>query len=365
MNISVIGAGNSGLAMSAHLALNNHKVTLWNRTPENIERLTKTKTIHTCGQITGAAKLDMVTSDINVALQNPDLIMIMTPATAHRDLAIMIGRTLKKACPIILNPGRTCGAIEFSHYFHLQDSNLQPLIAETQTVMHTCRKQSEDKVNIMALKDSVYIAGLGPMCNESLVEFLPFCIRGHFLPAQSMIQTSIGNVGMVLHCAPLLLNSGWTENPNFTYRYYSDSITPHIAAFIEQIDRERLQVAEALGYYIDSVTEWFHRSYPTKYVKGESLYDVISRTEVYDDIDSPSTLHHRYILEDVPYGLVPLETLAHMMDIETSYTSLIIELACKMLRIDFRATGRSLKEINIQDVYAALLREDLLETVYQ
>jgi len=113
------------------------------------------------------------------------------------------------------------------------------------------------------------------------------------------------------------------------------------------------------------VTEWFHRSYHTKYVKGESLYDVISRTEVYDDIDSPSTLHHRYILEDVPYGLVPLETLAHMMDIETSYTSLIIELACKMLRIDFRATGRNLKEINIQDVYAALLREDLLETVYQ
>ena len=36
MNITVIGAGNSGLAMAAHLSLNYNCVTLWNRSRETI-----------------------------------------------------------------------------------------------------------------------------------------------------------------------------------------------------------------------------------------------------------------------------------------------------------------------------------------
>ena len=79
---------------------------------------------------------------------------------------------------------------------------------------------------------------------------------------------------------------------------------------------------------------------------------------MYYDIDAPNTLHHRYILEDVPYGLVTLETLGNLMRVDTSYTSLIIDLASKLLQIDFRATGRNLKGINLQSVYSALLRQD-------
>ncbi|MDI9461493.1 MAG: NAD/NADP octopine/nopaline dehydrogenase family protein [Saccharofermentanales bacterium] len=356
MKITVIGAGNSGMAMAAHLALNGHEVTLWNRTFENIRTLQQTGIIQAIGKISGRAKLATVTDHLAESLRQPDLILIATPATAHRELAIMIGRTLRKECPIILSPGRTCGAIEFNYYFRLQDNPLTPTIAETQTVIHTCRKQSQDKVNILALKDFVYVAGMGEMSNREIVDYLPDCIRPYFMPATSMIQTSIGNVGMILHCAPLLLNSGWIENPEFTFKYYRDSITPHIAAYIEEIDRERLQVAEALGFVIDSTKEWFHRTYHTRYIKGEQLYDVIRRTDAYDDIDAPDTLNHRYILEDVPYGLVPLETLGQLLDIETEYTSLIIDLASKLLRLDFRATGRHLKQINIQDVYATLLR---------
>ncbi|NLK01678.1 MAG: NAD(P)-binding domain-containing protein [Clostridiaceae bacterium] len=358
MKITVIGAGNSGTAMAAHLALNGHEVTLWNRNIENISILQKTGIIQAIGKISGRAKLSAVTDQLAEALHQPDLILIATPATAHRELAIMIGRTLRKECPIILSPGRTCGAIEFNHYFHLQDNPLNPTIAETQTVIHTCRKQSQDKVKVLALKDSVYVAGIGGMSNREIVNYLPACIRPYFLPAASMIQTSIGNIGMILHCAPVLLNSGWIENPDFTFKYYRDSITPHIAAYIEEIDHERLQVAEALGFVIDSAKEWFHRTYHTQYIKGENLYEVIRRTDVYDDIDAPNTLNHRYILEDVSYGLVPLETLAQLLDIGTEYTSLIIDLASKLLRLDLRATGRHLKEINIQDIYATLLRTE-------
>lgn len=358
MKITVIGAGNSGLAMAAHLALTNNDVTLWNRSAENIASLKNSKTIQAIGKINGNARLTEVTDEIEVALADPDLVLVATPALAHRELAILIGRHLRKDCIIVLNPGRTCGAIDFSHYYCLQNNPITPEIAETQTVMHTCRKLAPDKVRILAVKDSIYLAGLGNLSNAEIVDSLPEAMREHFVPAASMIQTSIGNVGMILHCTPLLLNSGWTENPDFTFRYYTDCITPHIAAFIEEIDKERLEIAEAMGYIVLSTQDWCYRSYHTEYVEGETLYDVINKTAVYHDIDAPSSLHHRYILEDVPYGLVPLEMLGRLMNVDTPYTSLIVDLASKLLRIDFRATGRNLKGINLQRIYSALLRQD-------
>ncbi len=47
MNITVVGAGNSGLATAAHLSKEGgHSVTLWNRSKETIELLMKSKEIH-------------------------------------------------------------------------------------------------------------------------------------------------------------------------------------------------------------------------------------------------------------------------------------------------------------------------------
>jgi len=45
MNVTVLGAGNSGLAMAAHLSLYGNKVRLWNRSKENIAKIMETGTI--------------------------------------------------------------------------------------------------------------------------------------------------------------------------------------------------------------------------------------------------------------------------------------------------------------------------------
>ena len=90
MNITVMGAGNSGLATAAHLSMEGHSVTLWNRSEETIKELLETKTIHCEGVIEGSCTIHAVTADIEVAVSDPDLILITTPATAHRELAELI-----------------------------------------------------------------------------------------------------------------------------------------------------------------------------------------------------------------------------------------------------------------------------------
>ena len=70
------------------------------------------------------------------------------------------------------------------------------------------------------------------------------------------------------------------------------------------MDDERLNVAEKMGYPVESVTEWMKRTYN---VGGNNLYECIKNNDAYKEIDAPPSLESRYILEDVPNGLVPIE----------------------------------------------------------
>lgn len=344
MNVTVIGAGNSGMAMAAHLSKEGNKVTLWNRSPSTISKLMKTHIIYCEGVICGEIPIYNVTDDMRIALEDPDIILITTPANSHKELAKLIAKHINKSTVIILNPGRTFGALEFRNTYEKMNNKYSQIIAETQTIIYTCRKTKEDSVSIIALKNSVLIYCLDNKRNQSIIDFLPECIREYFVLAESMVETSIGNVGMVLHCAPLLLNTGWTESEKYIYKYYYDGITPSIANFIEKIDQERVKVSEALGHKVESTREWLIRTY---HITGKNLYESIHNNDAYETIDAPSSLNHRYIFEDLPYGLVPLETIGLKLKVSMECTSLVIDLASKMLDIDFRKTGRNPDYIDV------------------
>ncbi len=343
MKVTVIGAGNSGYAMAAHLSKYGNEVTLWNRSRSTISTIMETKVIHCTGVVHGAIPIHKVTDDITEALIDPDIILITTPASSHKDLAELIAKNINKSTVIILNPGRTFGAFEFMYVFKLYNQEYDQVIAETQTIIYTCRKMGDDGVNIIAMKDCVLLAGISEVSNEDIISKLPTCIQEYYKPAKSIVQTSIGNVGMILHCAPMLLNVGWTESKFYNYRYYHDGVSPTVSNFIEQIDRERIEVSEALGYKVESTRDWFIRTY---HVEGETLYECIQNNTAYETINAPISLEHRYILEDIPCGLVPLEAMGIKLGIDMTYTSLTIDLASRLMNIDFRGTGRNLAYID-------------------
>lgn len=341
MNVTVIGSGNSGLAMAAHLSSEGNKVTLWNRTEKNISRLMETHTIRSEGIIKGEIKINIVTTDIRKAVLNSDIILVTTPANSHKELAIEIAKNLNKEALIVLNPGRTFGALEFLNVFRENNKKINPCIAETQTIIYTCRKTEEDSVNIIALKSEVLISTFNPNENRKIILKLPKCLRKHFIPAKSIIETSIGNVGMILHCAPLLLNSGWTESKNSSYKYYYDGITESVGGLLEKIDEERVLVSKTLGLEVETTKDWLKRTYN---VNGSSIYECIQNNEAYKTINAPSSLRHRYILEDIPCGLVPLEAVGKLNGLSMKYTTMVIDLASAILNVDFRESGRNIEK---------------------
>lgn len=344
--VFVCGAGHQGLSMSAHLALNGIKVNLWNRTPVNIRKVMETGVIHSEGIVSGEARIAKVSSDMSEVVG--DFVMVTTPSSAHRDIAKDIAPFVHKDMVIILNPGRTFGAIEFAEELKKHGANELPHIAETQTIVYTCRKSGENSTCIFALKNEVEIAAIKGSDIDYIMSKMPECLKQYFKVVDSVGITSLSNVGMILHCAPVLMNIGWIESEKVDFKYYYDGISESIAHFLEKMDLERQAVANAEGFEVESVREWLMRTYD---VEGDDLFECIRNNNAYREIDAPPTINTRYLFEDVPNGLVPVEAMGIEYSVPTPNISTIIDLASSVMDRDFRASGRRFDSVQLKKYF--------------
>lgn len=352
-NILVIGAGNGGLAMAGHLSLLGFEVNLYNRGRERIKILKERGGVEVSGIVNGFAQLNKITSNIKDAIKDADLIMVAIPASGHKDLAKMCAPHLEDGQIVILNPGRTFGALEFSNTLRNKKNISNIVIAETQTIIYTSRYHPQEKtVEILALKNKVPMATLPATKIYSIVDAIK-SIYPQFVPAANIFETGLNNIGAIFHPAPTLLNVGWIESPDTVFKYYYEAITPTISNFLELIDQERLSLTKKLGFEAISAKEWLYEAYG---VIGANLYDALQNNDKYLTIDAPTTLKHRYIFEDIPTGLIPMASLGRVLNVNTPNINLVIQLASTLTDSDFWKIGRTMENLGLKGMSIQQIR---------
>jgi mannitol/fructose-specific phosphotransferase system IIA component (Ntr-type) len=122
----VLGAGPGGMAMAGHLAITGCQINLFNRSPDRIVAIQARGGVDLTGEVKGFASLSVVTSDVAAALEGADVLMVVTPATAHRNIAEMIAPHLKDGQIVVLNPGRTGGALEVAKVIQSLNPSVRP-----------------------------------------------------------------------------------------------------------------------------------------------------------------------------------------------------------------------------------------------
>ena len=341
MNITVIGAGNCGQAMTAHLISSGYKIKLHDINAETINSIKKNGIVSK-GVIEGIFHPEIASTNIEKALNKADVILIAVPASSHKFLAKTCAPFLKDNQIIILNPGRTFGALEFlSTVRKINDINIT--VAETQTALYTARLYDTNKVEIITLKQKVSIASIPADKTDSIIEIFKD-VYPQFIAAPNTLTTSFNNIGALLHPVPTLFNIGWIEKKGVFFKYYYDSISPTIAKFLEKIDDERINIAKELGVNAVSLKDWLCSSYK---IEADSLYEAFQKNTFYSTIDAPKTINHRYIFEDVPTGLVPLESTGEKLGLPVNNIKIIIDQASALLDYDFRANGRTLRNLGL------------------
>lgn len=339
---AVLGAGHGGLAMAGHLGLMGFDVTLWNRNGHALYEAAQAGGIWVEGEAEGFGPV-RVCETVAEAVIGADLILVVVPASAHAEIARLCAPVLRDGDMVLLMPGRTGGAIEFSATLRRQGSLADVTVGEAQTFIYASRRVGPNRARIHGIKRQVLAAAMPAFRTHDLMEQI-WPAFPQFLPVKWVLKTSLDNIGAIFHPAVVLLNTARIESTGGAFRHYADGITPSVAALLEQLDAERVAVARAMGVGALSAKEWLTDVYG---VEAPTLYEAIQSTPAYNGVGAPPTLETRYIWEDVPTGLVPLSSLGDLLGVPTPTIDMVIDLANRVCGFDFRKNGRTLERLGL------------------
>lgn len=343
MKIAIIGAGNGGQTMAGHLSMMGYEVSLYDIDKEKMDDLKRLGGIQLGGCLHGYGKIDTITTDIRAAVENAEIIMVTTVANAHRAVAKALSPCLVDGQVVVLNPGRTCGALVFKQTLKNEGCAKRIYLAEAQTLVYACRVIVNGHVNVIGIKDEVLLSGLPAKDTDFILQKLN-PIFPCFQKADNVLTTSLENIGAMFHPCVLLFNAATIER-NEMFWFYRD-MTEQVAGFIEKFDAERLAVGKAYGVDLLSVREWIIFAY--KDTEGETLRERMRNNPAYHDIKSPSTIFTRQLTEDIPTGVLPIMELGKAAGIDTPLLESMVRICEALLNMDLHANGRSLKNLGLE-----------------
>lgn len=345
--IAIIGAGNGGQAMAGHIGLSGYQVWLYDIDTEKIAALQKKGRINLTGDETGSTSNIHSTIHLEEAVKDAQVIMIVTAATSHEEVARDIAPFLEDGQIIILNPGYFLGALSFSRALKKEGCEKDIILGDAECLIYACRSEIPGEVYISGIKNSLLIATFPGNKINLLIEKVKK-VYPQFQPAKNILETTFGNVNFVLHAPIALLNAGSIESKR-EFLFYYEGGTRSIMNFEERLDRERLAVASQFGIKARSIKELLGDFYG---VTGNSLYDIVTKNPAYGPIKAPQSLQTRLITEDVPMGLVPTASAAEKFEVRAPLHRTLIDLASSLMDVDYWSQGRTMESLGLAEMDA-------------
>ena len=339
MRVTVLGAGNGGVASAFDFAQHGHDVALYAPEDhgENVVAVDRAGGITSSGDLEGFAPIRYAGHDVAEALAGAELVVVVGPAYSTEPLAAAAGPHLTDGMAVLICPGSCAGAIAFKRASGLELDDDRCIVGETSTLPYAVRVTEPGVVNVfLKLTAGLYLAGL-PRTGTDRLHGLIADVWPAVEKAESVFQTTLQNGNPVIHPAVTLLNAGLLERTGGDFLFYEEGVTESVGRLIEAVDRERLAIASALGVTIQSEPALGVRQ---GYMREQNYSTGYSAAPGFRGIRAQSRLDHRYLTEDVGYSLIFLGDLAARLGVPTPVMDAVVTIASVVLARDFRAEGK-------------------------
>ena len=353
LKVAVLGGGHAGRALAGYLSLKGNVVSLYNRTIENVAAIRDAGGINVQGVVEGYAPINLVSDRMDEIIPGQDILIVTVPAQAHKFYASEMSQWLEDGQTLLIMPGATGGAIEFSNIFDAKSIRADILLGEAQTFSFVSRIVDPLTVLLSKIKNTVRISALPAISNHELIESLNRTPLSFDL-VENVLETSLGNVNAMLHPAPMVLNAGLIESQCGGFLHYHDLISESVGNLIERMDEERISIARKFSLDSATLLEWLAEVYDAK---GNTLCECLKSIDTYDAVTCATNLNHRYIHEDIPTGLVPISDIGRLVGIKTPAIDSIISMASQICQQDFTSIGRSVESLGLSRMGIDELRE--------
>lgn len=334
---AVLGGGAGARASAADLALNGWRVRICElpRFAENIAGLVAEPSLTITGVEEGEVQLDSVGVDLAQACEGADVILVVTQALAHAEIAELLAEVVTEEQIVVVNPGSTGGALEFAHILRGKRGSA-PTIAETSTLTYAARVTDDRGVLIRRRVKLVKTAALPATETERVVSLLKPVFPG-LVPAQNVLETMLSNGNPVIHPAIMLANAGLIQRMGGDWEFYAEGVTPAVADLIRASDEDRLALGRAVGVDLLPEPEMCLRQ---GYSDSADYLQCYRDGAGFQGLGGPASLEHRYLTEDVACGLVTMLELGEVFGVELPTIAAVVRITSVLLGRDLRAESR-------------------------
>lgn len=352
MKVAILGSGNGGCAAAADWSLGGHEVRIFDfeNFNTNIAKIKENGGVFVEGELSGFAPIAYSGHSIEKAISGADMILAIGPAYSSEPFANLVKDYISENQIYIVCPGSFGGALITKKIFMNCGKLSDICIGETSTLPYASRVIRPGVVNIYhKLKGGLFLSTIPKnKVDEALDAFrlvYPFTEK-----AKNVLQTMLQNSNPVIHPAVTLMNGGLIERTKGDFLFYEEGVTPGVGRLMEAIDLERIEIAKKLDVNILPDTQL---GVLQGYMCEETYEYGYSNAPGFKGIKAQNQLDHRYLNEDVGYGLVFMSELAKELGINTQMIDSVINIASAVMKRDYREESiRTLKTIGftVEDI---------------
>lgn len=346
--VAVVGAGNVGCALAAHLTLLGNDVHLCNRSGARLEAIRAAGGIRVTGVVDGFAPVAVVTTDLAEAMDGAQVVAVTVPTPALTHYARGLAESTTDDQLIWLDPGHSGGALYLAAELSRRERRRRPLICQLSTASHGSRMTAPATVNVFACP-AASLAAFPSRDLEDCHRRVDALLPGQFSTAESVLELDLQNVNAVMHPAQMVCNASWIEASAGEFFIYREGSGPATARVIEAVDAERVALAMRLGVATLSLIDALARAgYTTaEAALSGSVYEALQAGHPISGVKAPPLLDHRYLHEDVGWGLVQWIHLATAAQVPTPTMEALVVLASVLNRVDYRTEGLTLERMGL------------------
>lgn len=363
--VAVLGAGNGGCAAAADLTVRGFEVTLYSRSRARLAPLLESGGL----QMTGAAgeafvPLSRITDDVAAAVTGAELLLVTVPISALPFFAAALAARVAPEQIIVLNPGHMGGGLYLAHEIHRLSRKRDLRICEFTTLAYGCRMSGPASVDIKHVTRHLAFAAF-PGKHQAELHDAVKPLYPEIVPAKNVLETGFLDINAIEHPPQILCNAGWVEHTHGEYLFYYEGTTPAVGRVIDAVDRERMAVAAAARVPTKPFVRYFAESGYTSAHAAQigTAYAALQESAPNRWIKGPKNLDHRYVYEDVGWGLVPWSELGRALGIPTPVMDGLIVLASVMNQIDYRREGLTLAKMGLAGKDLSALDKYLYEGI--
>lgn len=338
MTVGIAGVGSAGCATAAYLDQSGHAVILWSPSGASTRAFAAGAPL-VAHKAIEASFHPGVARDAADLVRRSDVIVLALPGYGHKAVLDAIAPHLRADQAVIFSSHASFEALYLGSKLAERGISL-PMVAWS-TTLATAKKADATSVNVNTLRSKIDMATVPESRTDDGMRLCRALFGDRFVQRDGLLSIAISNLNPQNHMGIALCNMTRMEHGETWGQ--GANITPNVGRLLEQLDAERLAIAEVLGLQVRTIFDHFHFSYHVPRASISEMNQVMHLQGIGGV--GPATADSRYATEDVPYGLHATAVLADLVGRPATLHRAGVQIFSALYGRDFASENTLLSEM--------------------